>query len=463
MSQDIIETFRGIVGAGAVQTGSGIVDRSETWGTHQPCRAKAVVCPSDTDQVSAILRACHAAGQTVVPYGGLTNLVQGATTCEDDIAVSFERMNRIEDVDPTGQTMTVQAGVTMREAQLRAEEEGLYFPVDIGARDNCMLGGNVSTNAGGTRVIRYGMIRESVLGLEAVLADGTVVSSMNRYLKNNTGFDLKQLFIGTEGVLGLITRIVFRLRILPQSNNVALLACNDFDQVIGLLNFVRRSLGNGLSGFEVMWDNYFDEVVKPRGRQTSPIEPNYRFYIIVEATGTRLGEDDAIFEAVMTELLESGLVEDGAIAKSAAEREAIWAIRHDVEWILGDAFDFDISLPIRDVEAYTREIDARIKGDIADAKVVTFGHLGDNNIHISVQCEGARTTHAGTIEGHIYGALEPYRGAISAEHGIGIEKKAWLPVSRSAAEIELMRTLKRSLDPGNILNPGKVISVDDAG
>ena len=234
MGQDIIDTLRGIVGDAAVQTGEAIVDRSETWDTNQPCLARAVVCPSDTDQVSRILRACHAAGQSVVPFGGLTNLVQGATTSADDIALSFERMNRIEGVDTTGQTMTVQAGVTMREAQERAEAEGLFFPVDIGARDNCMLGGNVSTNAGGTRVIRYGMIRESVLGLEAVLADGTVVSSMNRFLKNNTGFDLKQLFIGTEGALGLITRIVFRLRILPRSNNVALLACNDFDQVIGL-------------------------------------------------------------------------------------------------------------------------------------------------------------------------------------------------------------------------------------
>jgi FAD/FMN-containing dehydrogenase len=460
MGQDIIDTLRGIVGDAAVQTGEDIVDRSEIWDTNQPCLARAVVCPADTNEVAEILRACHAAGQPVVPFGGMTNLVQGATTSKDDIALSFERMNRIEDIDTTGQTMTVQAGVTMREAQECAEAEGLYFPVDIGARDNCMLGGNVSTNAGGTRVIRYGMIRESVLGLEAVLADGTVVSSMNRFLKNNTGFDLKQLFIGTEGALGLITRIVFRLRILPRSNNVALLACNDFDQVVDLLNAVRRSLGSALSGFEVMWDNYFHEVVKPRGRQTSPVEPRYRFYIIIEATGARIEEDDAAFEAAMTELFESGLVEDGAIAKSAAERESIWAIRHDVEWILGDAFDFDVSLPIADVFAYTEAIDARIKGDIADAKVVTFGHLGDNNIHISVQCEGARTTHAETIEGHIYGALEPYRGAISAEHGIGIEKKAWLSVSRSDAELELMRTLKRSLDPRNILNPGKVISLD---
>jgi FAD/FMN-containing dehydrogenase len=459
MSQGIIESLRQIVGESAVQTGDDIGDRSATWGTNQPCHARAVVCPADTTEVAEVLRACHAAGQTVVPFGGVTNLVQGAVTNRDDIALSFERMNQIEDVDPTGQTMTVQAGVTMREAQERAEEAGLYFPVDIGARDNCMLGGNVSTNAGGTRVIRYGMIRESVLGLEAVLADGTIVSSMNRFLKNNTGFDLKQLFIGTEGQLGLITRIVFRLRILPRSNNVALLACDDYGQVVDLLNSVRRSLGSSLSGFEVMWDNYFHEVVRPRGKHPSPIEPNYRFYIIVEATGHRIEADDAAFESVLTALFESGFVADGTIAKSEAEREAIWAIRHDVEWVLGDASDFDVSLPIADVYTYTEEIERRLKRDIEDVRVVTFGHLGDNNIHISVQCDGARTTRAETIEGHIYGALEPFGGAISAEHGIGIEKRRWLPVSRSDAEIELMRTLKRSLDPKNILNPGKVISL----
>jgi FAD/FMN-containing dehydrogenase len=460
MSEEIIAALRQIVGDANVQTGADIVDRSAVWRTNQPCVAKAVVCPSDTAQVSAIMKICHANRQTVVPYGGMTNLVQGAVTTPEDIALSFEKMNRIEDVDRTAQTMTVQAGVTMREAQTRAEQDDLYFPVDIGARDNCMLGGNVSTNAGGTRVIRYGMIRDSVLGLEAVLADGTVISSMNKFLKNNTGFDLKQLFIGTEGALGLITRIVFRLRVKPLSHNVALVACNDFEQVIGLLNNTREQLGGSLSGFEVMWDNYFHEVVKPQGRLSSPIEPCYRYYVIIEATGANAVADDAAFESALAEMFASELVVDGAIAKSDAEREAIWAIRHDVEWILGDAFDFDISLPIADVFDYTELMSARLKDDIRDVKVVTFGHLGDNNIHISVQCEGARTTAAATIERDIYETLKPFGGAISAEHGIGIEKRAWLPVSRSEAEIELMRTLKKSLDPRNILNPGKVISLD---
>jgi FAD/FMN-containing dehydrogenase len=460
MNEDIIEKLRTIVGDSNVLTGDQKVDRSAIWRTNQPCIAKAIVRPSCTAEVSAVMKACHEQQQTVVPYGGMTNLVLGAVTTPDDIALSFERMNEIENIDRTSQTMTVQSGVTMQDAQERAEAEGLYFPVDIGARANCMLGGNVSTNAGGTRVIRYGMIRESVLGIEAVLADGTVISSMNRFLKNNSGFDLKHLFIGSEGVLGLITRLVFRLRIKPQSHNVALVACDDYDQVIGLLNKARASLGNSLSGFEVMWDNFFHVVVQPNGRLPSPIDTAYKYYIIMEATGVDAATDDEIFESTLTQMFESELVADGVIAKSDAEREAIWAIRHDVDWIVGDAFDFDISLPVADISEYTEAINVALKKDIEGVEVVTFGHLGDNNLHISVQCDGAKTTHAHTIERHIYETLKPYGGAISAEHGIGLEKKEWLPISRSEAEIELMRTLKRSMDPRNILNPGKVISMD---
>ena len=242
MDDSIVDTLRSIVGQKNVLTGKEIVDRSALWDTNQPCLAPAVVRPATTDEVSAILAFCNERGQSVVPQGGMTNLVLGAVTSSDDIALSFERMNRIENVDPVARTMTAQAGVTMQAAQEAADACDLYFPVDIGARANCMLGGNVSTNAGGTHVIRYGMMRESVLGLEAVLADGTIVSSMNAFLKNNSGFDLKQLFIGTEGVLGLVTRAVLRLRDKPKSANVALLACDDYQQVVALLNRSRELL-----------------------------------------------------------------------------------------------------------------------------------------------------------------------------------------------------------------------------
>jgi FAD/FMN-containing dehydrogenase len=397
------------------------------WETHQPFRGAVLVRPSATREVSAVLAACQGAGQSVVPLGGLTNLVQGCATTAADLGLSLERMNRIEEVDPVAQTMTVQAGVTLREAQEAADAAGLYFPVDIGARDNCTLGGNVSTNAGGTKVIRYGMIRDSVLGLEAVLADGTVISSMNRFIKNNSGFDLKHLFIGTEGTLGVVTRLVFRLSVKPRSHNVALLACRRFDEVVQLLGMARQSLGSSLCGFEVMWDSFYSRATLPVGPQRSPLDSTYPLYVIVETMGNDPDRDDASFASALERMIESGLVADGVVAQSAREREGIWAIRHEVEWIVSGAFNFDVSLRTADVGAYV---------------------------------ETVRSAHAGVVETHIYEALLPFQGAISAEHGIGLEKRRWLPISRSEAEISLMRMLKRTLDPSNILNPGKVVDAD---
>jgi len=457
---EILQILEQIVGAGDVLTGDEWNARSPVWETHQPCNAWAIVRPSTTQQVAEIMKACHERGQSVVPYGGLTNLVQGCVTTPDDLALSFEKMNQIEDIDTTGSTMTVQAGVTMQAAQERAEQENLFFPVDIGARGTCMVGGNVATNAGGTKVIRHGMIRDSVLGLEVVLADGTIIESMNYFLKNNSGFDLKQLFIGTEGVLGLITRIVFRLDVLSRSHNVALVACENYAQVLAVLNKSRRGLGSSFCGFEVMWDSFFGQVVLPVGKLSSPVAAGHAFAIIIEAMGMEPGVDDDTFEAVLTDMFESKLIVDGTVAKSDSERNAIWAIRHEVEWVVKGAFVFDVSLPIESVNDYVAIVTAGVAADIDDARVVAFGHLGDNNVHISVLSESASAENAQDVEKHIYESLVPYRGAISAEHGIGLGKKEYLSISRTEAEIELMRTLKRSLDPRNILNPGKVISMD---
>jgi len=460
VTTDRLSILKEIVGDADVLTGRDASERTSAWETHQPCHAKAIVRPSSTAQVAAIMKTCFEHGQSVVPYGGLTNLVQGCATTPDDIALSFEKLNVIEELDTTAHTMTVQAGVTMLAAQEAADAEDLLFPVDIGARGTCMLGGNVATNAGGTKVIRYGMMRDSVLGLEAVLADGTVVSSMNRFIKNNSGFDLKHLFIGTEGVLGLITRIVFRLSVKPRTHNVALVACDDYAQIVAVLNKAKALLGSSLCGFEVMWKDFYETVTQPTGKLRSPFSAAYPFYAIVEAMGTRPGADDENFEAVLGEMIESELIVDGVIAKSDKEREEIWAIRGEVEWLVKDCYNFDVSLRIADVGVYVEQVMTRIRSDIPDALIAAFGHLGDNNIHVSVLCEGNKTTHAQTIEKHVYESLLPFKGAISAEHGIGLEKIPWLPISRSAEEIDLMKSLKRLMDPKNILNPGKVVDLN---
>lgn len=441
--------------------GDDVRDFEFVWRTYDCCDAKAIVYPASTDQLAAVLRLCNESGQTVVPFGGLTGLVQGCQTSPDDIALSLEKMNQIEELDSTAHTMTVQAGVTMQQAQEAAESGGLFFPVDIGARGNCMLGGNVATNAGGTKVIRYGMMRDSVLGLEAVLADGTIISSMNRYIKNNSGFDLKHLFIGTEGVLGIITRIVFRLVVKPRSHNVALLACGSFEDVVAILNKSKESLGSTLCGFEVMWANFYKKAVKPIGPLESPLPIDYPLYAIVESMGTNLQADDREFESEMSQIFEGDLALDGVIAKSGKERDAIWAIRGQVEWLVAEALNFDVSLRSADVGQYVSEVSDRIEKDVPNVLVAAFGHLGDNNIHISVLADGCKTVHSQVIEKHVYESLLPFDGAISAEHGIGLEKKAYLSISRTAEEIGLMKSLKKMMDPNNILNPGKVI--DGAG
>jgi len=459
MVDDLLSRIAALVGEGNVLDGDAVRARTAAWDTHQPFLGRALVRPAGTSEISAVLELCHAARQPVVPYGGLTNLVQGCATTPADIALSLERMNAIEETDVVARTMTVQAGVTMQAAQEAAHSVGLYFPVDIGARGECQLGGNVSTNAGGTKVIRYGMTRDSVLGLEAVLADGTVVSSLNRFIKNNSGFDLKHLFIGTEGLLGIVTRIVFRLRVSPRTHNVALVATADFDRVVAVLNKAQDMLGAALCGFEVMWDSFYRKVTVPEGRHESPVSREHPYFVIIEAMGNNPTTDDAHFEEALAAMFADDLIVDGVMAKSEKERNAIWAIRGEVEWIVANAFNFDVSLKSADVGRYVDEVTRRIGADVPGAHVAAFGHLGDNNVHVSVLADGVKTRHAPVIEQHVYESLRPFGGAISAEHGIGLEKKAWLPVSRSAEEIALMKSLKAALDPHGILNPGKVFDL----
>lgn len=457
MENDILDKLRDIVGAGRLVAGDEVRKIAFPWGTHEGCAARAIVYPESTGEVSRILSVCNDHRQTVVPFGGLTNLVQGCATESGDIVLSLQRMNQIEELDAGARTLTAQAGVTLHDAQQAADAAGLYFPVDIGARSNCMLGGIVSTNAGGTKVIRYGMTRDSVLGLEAVLADGTLLTSMNRYLKNNSGFDLKQLFIGSEGVLGVITRVVFRLAERSTSHNVALLACERFDDVVATLALTHEHLAHTLTGFEVMWNNFYERAVEPLGRLPPPLPPGHPFYVLVESMGVDSARDEAQFESALQALLARNIVSDGVMAKSDRERAEIWAIRDEVEPVIENSHNFDVSLKSAEAGEYVARLEKAIPADVSDTEVVAFGHLGDNNVHVCVQMTDRSPERVHAVEKIVYEELRPFDGAISAEHGIGLEKRPWLPISRSEAEIALMTRLKRMLDPNDILNPGKVV------
>src|SRR5579871_118463 len=395
-----------------------------------PC---AVLRPSSTEEVSQVLALCHANAQPIVPWGGKTGLVEGARA-DDVLAVSLERMNRIEDIDPAGGTMTVEAGCILQHATEAAEAQGLFFPLDLGARGSATIGGNISTNAGGNRVIRYGMTRELVLGLEAVLADGTVVSSLNRLLKNNAGYDLKQLFIGTEGTLGIVTRAVLRLRPKPGSTTVALAAVDKFAALPRLLRHVERGLSGGLSAFEVMWDDFYRLVTSPPAKGRAPIAYGHPYYVLIEQLGSEEESDVALFERVLGAALEEQIIADAVIAKSQTERAAIWSLRDDVAQCMRNApiFTFDVSLPIVEMEAYVADVRSQLFGRWGEkTSLMVFGHLGDCNLHLITGVGDGRPETRHAVEDVIYGALDGRAGSVSAEHGIGLEKRRYLPLSRS--------------------------------
>ncbi|VWX59725.1 FAD-binding oxidoreductase [Sphingorhabdus sp. 109] len=456
----LIAKIAGVVDAGGLITGSDVALRPEDWQGQGSCQALAVIRPQNTGQLSAVMKLCHDAGQSVVAEGGLTGLVQGVRPTSGDIVISFERMADIESIDAVGRTMVVQAGVPLQKAQEAAEAADLLYAVDLGARGSATIGGTISTNAGGNQVLRYGMTRENILGLEAVLADGTIVSSMNSLLKNNSGYDLKQLFIGAEGTLGLVTRAVLRLRPRPVSENTALLAVGDFASVVTLFGSMGQKLAGSLTAFEVMWGDHFALLTTETGRHVPPVPAGQPYYVIVEATGADHRRDNEHFVEILGEALEDGLIVDSAISTSKSQRQAIWDIREDIEGLAGvlkPLVMFDVSMPIREMEQYISVLRKNIADQWGDtARIIVFGHLGDGNLHIFISppADDQATHHL--LEEIVYAPLQSIGGSISAEHGIGLEKRAWLHLCRSEDELALMHGLKKTLDPKGLLNPGKI-------
>jgi FAD/FMN-containing dehydrogenase len=456
---DLIGQLRAALGPGAVVEGPDALAKSRSASARPLGSPIAVLMPASTRDVATILQLCFTAHQPVVPWGGKTGLVDGGVA-DGALALSLERMNRIEEIDPLGATMTVEAGCVLQTVCDAADANGLFFPLDLGARGSATIGGNIATNAGGNRVIRYGMTRDMVLGLEVVLADGTVLSSLNRLIKNNAGYDLKQLFIGSEGTLGVITRAVLRLRPRPVSQNTAFVAVDAFDQLPRFLRHTERTLGGTLSAFEVMWEDFYKLVTTPPASGRPPIPHGHPYYVLVEALGGDQADDSSRFERALTSALESGDLVDAVIAKSQAERDQMWALRDDVVQLARNfpIFVFDVSLCIADMEEYIAEIRHALAARSPGSTLVVFGHLGDGNLHVIAGVGDASADARRAVEAIVYGSLRERSGSISAEHGIGLEKRPYLGWSRSTEEIALMRGLKQMVDPRNILNPGKVLA-----
>jgi FAD/FMN-containing dehydrogenase len=455
---DIVETLRNRIGAEKVLAGEEIGARYRVDFSHEnACAPLAVLRPASTDDVAAILRECHRARQRVVVQGGLTGLAGGATPQAGEIAISLERLTGVEEIDRAAQTMTVRAGTPLQIVQQAAAEAGYLFPLDLGARGSCTIGGNIATNAGGNQVIRFGMIRNLVLGLEAVLADGTVVSSLNKMLKNNAGYDLKQLFIGTEGTLGVVTRAVLRLWPKLPSKVTALCALRGFAETVELLHALQARLGGRLSAFEAMWAPYFHYVLEHLGAR-SPFAARHALYVLVEVEGTDHARDLAEIEHALGDALEEHTIADAALAQSERETRSFWAIRDgigDVTPTLQPLLAFDVSLPIDAMAGFLATVDAEFARFPDPVTNLVFGHIGDSNLHLAVTTHRARDLDK--LCNAVYEAVGRHGGSISAEHGVGTLRRDYLHYSRSAAELDVMRRLKTALDPHGILNAERVL------
>jgi len=459
----LLTAIEDIVGPGGLLRGKDVASRSDFWPPMGGCQATAIVRPRSTAEVAGVLKLCHAAGQSVVTHGGLTGLAGGARTAPGDLVLSLERMRGIEPVDSVNRTLSVEAGAALQRVQEAAADAGLLFALDLGARGSCTIGGNISTNAGGNSVIRYGMMREQVLGIEAVLADGTVISSLKGVLKNNTGYDLKQLFIGSEGTLGIVTRAVLRLRPAPCSCDTALVAVADFESLGQLLQKMDSDLGGTLSAFEVMWNDFYTLVTGDGNKHGLPLDQSYPFYVLLESTGGNEVADRERFESTLAAALDQNLADDAVIAQSKQQRSDLWGIRDDIEGLNRKMFPpmvFDISLGIPEMADYVEDVREQLSQHWPTSRMVVFGHIGDGNIHLVITLGTLAETEVLAVERIVYDELERRAAVISAEHGIGLAKRAYLGHSRSEAEIALMKTLKRALDPKGILNPGKIFKLE---
>ncbi len=447
---------------GIVFTGDAIQEKYwHDWSGLDPIKPLALIKPRSTEDVSTALKLCNKLGIAIVPQGGLTGLAGGAHPVEGGVVISMERMTAIEEVDTVMGTMTVMAGAILEEIQIAAEAAGMYFPLDLGGRGSCSIGGNISTNAGGNRVIRYGMAREQVLGMEVVLPDGTIVSTLNKMIKNNAAYDLKQLFIGSEGTLGIVTRAVLRLQAKPISVASAMCGCPDFEAVISLLQATRAKLGPSLTAFEVMWPSFVDTMTGGLPALRKPFSEKHGIYVLIEASGFRENAATEDLEACLGSAIEDGIVADVVMGASDRDSQALWAIRDSVSEytrVLGKIIGFDIGLPTVLTGDVVKRIDTDVKAKFPDARVLTYGHIGDSNLHVVINVPSAGTHQPEEeVDEIVFAIVRSVGGTISAEHGIGVIKKPYLHYTRNEEELALMRRIKAMLDPNNVLNPGKVL------
>lgn len=431
------------------------------WTKLFPVCPSLAVLPHTTDEVSKIMAYCHERKYPVVPSGGRTGLAAGAVASEGEIVISLGRMNRILKVDAVGLSIEAEAGVTTQALQEAADHAGFFFPLDLAAKGSSHIGGNVATNAGGLKLIRYGGTREQILGLEVVLANGQILDMNYALRKNNTGYDLKQLFIGAEGTLGIVTKTTVKMVAKPRNVQLACLGVDSFTAVLEVMKEINLC-GLQVTAFEFFTRQAHEVVLKNFKQMKSPFEQRAEIYVLLEVEEGVGGR--GLLEPFLESLLEKELISDGVLAQSSTEFRDLWSLRENITESIqatGHVRKNDIALPLDQLGNYIAEmLDVVAQGD-KEVQVLLFGHLGDGNLHLNYVGNFSMDVKdfqrkARAIEEGVFALLPKYRGSISAEHGIGMLKKHDLHFSRNEVEISLMKSIKQLLDPSNILNPGKI-------
>lgn len=456
--EDIIY-FENILGAKSViQDDEELQTANTDWMHKYKGSSKLMLLPENTEQLSQILKYCNSRCLAVVPQGGNTGLVGGSVPVFDEIIINTRRMNNIISFDEVSGVLVCEAGCILENLITFLDKKGFIMPLDLGAKGSCQIGGNVSTNAGGLRLVRYGSLHGTVLGLEVVLANGNVMDMLGTLRKDNTGYDLKHLFIGSEGSLGIITKVSILTPPKLSSVNIAFLACQDYISCQKLLFQAKRRLGEILSAFEFLDAEAMNLVLHHLDSVRNPLPSSiYNFYVLIETTGSNESNDKEKLEAFLLHAMESGLVSDGAIAQDFNQASSFWHIREGIPEALmkaGAVYKYDLSIPVEKMYDLVEEMRIRLGGK---ANVVGYGHLGDGNLHLNVSASQYDDNILAEIEPFVYEWTSRHRGSISAEHGLGLMKAEKIYYSKSSGTVQLMASIKKLLDPSGILNPYKVI------
>jgi FAD/FMN-containing dehydrogenase len=438
-----------------------LVEMRDLFRGHSPM----VLRPGSVAEVSAILKLANETATPIVPQGGNTGLVGGQIPHHNEIVLSLNRLDRIREVDPTSYTITCEAGVTLQRAREAAAAADRLYPQLLPSEGTCTIGGNLATNAGGTAAIAHGIARAHALGLEVVLADGRVLNDLNKLKKDNTGYDLKNLFIGAEGTLGVITAAVLRLVPRPRSVETAFAGVASAEAALELLGIAQERSGGDVTSFEIMTRAGIELVLRHAQGCRDPLASPHAWYVLMELSSQQREGLRALLEAVLAEGMERGLVLDATIAESIEQGNAFWRVREmfgEVQRYAGGSIKHDISVPVAAVPAFIREADAAVTALIPGARPLPFGHLGDGNIHYNVNQpvgadKGEFLKRWDEVNAAVFAVVKKYGGSISAEHGVGVMKRDLLPSVKDPVALDLMRSLKRMLDPKGILNPGKVL------